>query len=1078
MLTTPTLWRRAHSTLRYTFLVAVSAGIAACGGTGEESSSSETADSSLSIVSSSSVMSSSSSSLVDSSAAVSSSSSSVLVISSLSSSSSPVVISSASIESSSSIAVESSQPSSSSVTSSSSAGADATQLFIDNCGTCHGSFEDGISPTKGVANAPDIDANNLGYDNKPGSIYDESQSGLTDYIINEMSGRFARNCDATCSTAIADFIWQMRTTDGQEETTDYGSFTADIAAGEAIYEMTCAGSGCHGPEGRGENAVNFLGYSSPSDFHNYIEPAMPKKRASNNGPTDCVGQCSADVSAYLWSVRPIEAVCEDEDGVLFASRALPFLTPTQYEYAIRDLFTFIDSNAQVPDDYLRAPDAIFVSAFPHTLTQQVSDSSANLLFTNAAGIADWNALAGNQYVRCSSNDKAACATEFINGFAKMAFRRPLNTTAAPGETFSEVQSIERLFDEAPSVETGMRWAIIATLNAPQFLYRSELGVPVNDAINNPLFAVAGNGGAAGGSTNADDFEPVGNPTRLNGVDFAMRVASSGNNVGETSPDANTTFKLYTNGSLKHNMTFTAPSLVTVRVRGNDYNGTWPSMTVKVNGTDLGTEEVVSQDYANDYKTFTYVVNGISGQAELEVQFTNDAGAQGASGAPGTDIDLHVAYAEVVAAQARDQQAPTTAGLAEQMDAVKDDTGAYVLDAYEYASVLSFMITGSTPDADLLAAAENGSLNTTSGVETQIDRMFATSRAERHMKDFVKFWLQTHDLDKNKGLEALDVNNDLREMMQTEMEEFFWHIVSNDDVPYSDFFNADYTFLNKRLAEHYGINWPGGNNNDFIKTTLPAERGGVVTMGAFLATHAHNEQSAPIFRGVHVREDLLCHHIVPPGSIDEEEGLREEKQRLANEAKETGTLTTRRFFEIATLSDGPNDGCGLCHYYDINPVGATMENFDGFGLLRTEQAPEGGRPGDAPVAINATSGLFSGDLMMQVEVEGIRGLENYKDYSEETAPITGARALSLELGKTQAVQSCFVEKAFRSVLSRPIKNAAIDLNNISTDQELSDFEASSFACANNQLKQKLASSGQNPKAVFKELSNISLLRFRR
>ncbi len=387
-----------------------------------------------------------------------------------------------------------------------------------------------------------------------------------------------------------------------------------------------------------------------------------------------------------------------------------------------------------------------------------------------------------------------------------------------------------------------------------------------------------------------------------------------------------------------------------------------------------------------------------------------------------------------------------------------------------------MITGSTPDPMLLQAAQMGELNSRAGVESQIDRMFESPRAERHMKSFVSYWMQTQELEKNVALSELDPNLDLRDLMLTELQEFFWHIVDSDGVPFSDFYNADYTFLNKRLADHYGVPWSGSNQNDFVKTTLapPTKRGGITTMGAFIAAHAHNDGSAPILRGVHVREDLLCHHIVPPGSIDEPEGVREQKQQAAEQAAASGTLTTRRYFEIATSSapEAPTTGCGQCHYYDINPVGAALEDFDGFGRYRTTQLPVGSAPNATRIPVDAAAGSPSHPG------EGIRGLEHFQNYTQISDPVTGARELSLLLGQTQAVQSCMVEKAFRSVVSRPITHAAIDLINRDVDLPLSTFEAPSFACAAEKLSSEFSAAGQDVKTLFKELGNLSLLRFRR
>lgn len=858
--------------------------------------------------------------------------------------------------------------------------------------------------------------------------------------------------------------------------TRFSDFTPNATTGAQLYAASCA-IGCHGPEGRDPNAISWARYSSPADFHDYIELAMP--RAPLGNPSDCVGQCAADIAAYLWSVRPVEAACEAEDEVLFAQRALPLLSPEEYSNTITDLFAFYSSSAEVPERFLSAPSVNYVGSFPHTLRAQVSeDGSAKRLFDNAVGIAEWNALPGNRYVSCSSTNVDTCAEEFINGFARLAFRRPLKTEAEPGEALSEVAYFRRIFREAPDLNAGIKWAIAGALNAPQFVYRSELGIPASEALDNPLFQASAGAGDYG-STDLADYEAAGSAVTVNGVDFSVKRADGGGAVGTTSPDGTTIFNMYTNGTLVHTFSFSSPAMLTVRARGNDYNGTWPLMQLSVDGTLLAAEEVATPGYADDYRDYTYLVTGVSGDAQVSVYFGNDAGIANARGEPGTDIDLHVASVSVTPAKLKESAAqplPTRDDFVDYLAAAANDSDAYVLDPYEFASVLSYMIVGSTPDPELLSAAESGALNSRAGVERQVDRLFASARAERHMKQFVSYWMQTHHLSKNRALGELDPEVDLRDLMVTELQEFFWHIVHNPDVPFEEFYTADYSFLNRRLAEHYGIVWNGNNENQFVKTPFSANdrRGGITTMGAFLAAYAHGEGSAPILRGVHVREDLLCQHIVPPGAIDEPEGVREMKQQAAAEAAASGTLTTRHYFEIATssLPEAPLTGCGQCHYYDINPVGAALEDFDGFGRFREYQLPEGGQPGDSLIPIDASAGTPNNPG------EGIRGLENFQDYNEVSRPVSGARDLAMVLSETQSVQSCMVEKAFRSVTSRPISYAAIDLINRDADREPNEFEAQSFACAAEILNTEFNNSGQDVKSLFRELANLSLIRFRR
>ncbi len=631
---------------------------------------------------------------------------------------------------------------------------------------------------------------------------------------------------------------------------------------------------------------------SASELSTYITQFMPK-----NNATQCTGNCADDIAAYLWTYKQQDAAldCRDEaDKVLFASRALPLLTPEQYKNSIRDLFLSVSDNARVPDNLLIAPSTNKTGGFPNTNNQLVNDGDGTRYFNNATAIAEWNR--SNNHLRCRDNNTEACARDFVEGFAEMAFRRPL--TGDRNIATTEVGSFYQIFKDAPTAEDGMYWAVVGALTSPHFLYRSEIGIPVAEALNSPLF-----------------------------------------------------------------------------------------------------------DTQNSY-------------------------------------------------------------LRDKLERLSSDREAYVLTPYEFASSISYLITGSTPDERLMEAAANGELDTTQGLQRQIDRLLTSKAAERQMKHFVKLWLKTN-VEQNTDLKAL--NENLGQFMLEELQTFFWHIFSRDDVPFTDFYSANYTFVNKALADHYGLRWPGAEAHRFERITMPEEsrRGGVPTMGAFLASFSHGDSSAPILRAAHIREDMLCHHIPPPGTLEEEPGLRSEKAALAEAAKAERTLTTRGFYEISTLSNGPTDGCGTCHFYDINPLGATLEDFDGLGRYRTEQFAVGTAEdglGPNPVPIDAVGALW--------------GVENYKAYDEVVDNINGGRELSLALAETEAVKRCFVEKSLRLALNRPIKNSAQDLLNPDDDKRLAEHEAKAFACAEDTLLQALDASNADAKALFNTLINLDLMRFRR
>ena len=190
----------------------------------------------------------------------------------------------------------------------------------------------------------------------------------------------------------------------------------------------------------------------------------------------------------------------------------------------------------------------------------------------------------------------------------------------------------------------------------------------------------------------------------------------------------------------------------------------------------------------------------------------------------------------------------------------------------------------------------------------------------------------------------------------------------------------------------------------------------------------------------------------------------EKDKSAKDAVNSGTLSTREFYNIST--DSP--GCGTCHYEDINPLGFAMEDIDGLGRYRTSQIAIGTETdanGGTSINIDAMGALWDPEVA------------EYTNHVTEI-PVNGSRELSLALANTNSIQTCLIEKAFRLTINRPLNLAARDLWNTASDRALSDLESESYACAQSTLSKALQSSQQNPKALFESMGKLDLLRFRR
>ncbi len=238
-----------------------------------------------------------------------------------------------------------------------------------------------------------------------------------------------------------------------------------------------------------------------------------------------------------------------------------------------------------------------------------------------------------------------------------------------------------------------------------------------------------------------------------------------------------------------------------------------------------------------------------------------------------------------------------------------------LDEVALASRLSYFLWSSPPDETLLELASAGKLR--SGLSEQVTRLLADSRSDRFVTHFVRRWL---DLD-NIGTmppseEFLEYYRDnLETAMRAETETFFRHVLDHNLSP-REFLAADYSFLNRELALHYGIE--GVQGNELQRVSLEgSNRGGLLGQGAFLTASANGVDTSPVVRGIYVLEKLLGY--TPPSPPPDVPAIEPDIR---------GAVTIReqleKHREIAT--------CAECHRR-IDPLGFALENFDAIGEWR-------------------------------------------------------------------------------------------------------------------------------------------------
>ncbi|HEX5107210.1 MAG TPA: DUF1592 domain-containing protein [Vicinamibacterales bacterium] len=266
-------------------------------------------------------------------------------------------------------------------------------------------------------------------------------------------------------------------------------------------------------------------------------------------------------------------------------------------------------------------------------------------------------------------------------------------------------------------------------------------------------------------------------------------------------------------------------------------------------------------------------------------------------------------------------------------AERDPAGAapgsvYRLGDLDFASRLSFFLWSSIPDDELLDAAASGRLHEQSTVARQVRRMLADPRSEALVENFAGQWLQVRNLrtatpDKN---DFPDFDDNLRRAFETELDLFFGSIV-REDRSVLDLLSADYTFLNERLAQHYGV--PNVYGSQFRRVVLADEaRRGLLGKGGILLVTSHADRTSPVARGKWILDNLIG--APPPPPPPDVPALPEPTAAQP--------LTMRGRMERHRASPA----CASCHR-QLDPLGLALENFDAVGAWRTRDA---GQPIDA------------------------------------------------------------------------------------------------------------------------------------
>ena len=248
--------------------------------------------------------------------------------------------------------------------------------------------------------------------------------------------------------------------------------------------------------------------------------------------------------------------------------------------------------------------------------------------------------------------------------------------------------------------------------------------------------------------------------------------------------------------------------------------------------------------------------------------------------------------------------------------------AFAVSDHELASRLSFFLWSSMPDEALFRLADRGQLRKPDVLEAQVRRMLADPRAEALAQNFAGQWLHVRNLQNAAPNtdEFPDFDNDLRDGLRREIELFFASVL-REDRPVLELLTADYTYVNERLAQHYGIPYVYGSRFRRVTLTDDARRG-LLGKGSLLLALSHADRTAPVLRGKWILENLLG--TPPPPPPPNVPALE------LTPGKASKTMRER----MAVHRESP--GCAGCHRV-MDPLGFVLENFDATGAFRTREA---------------------------------------------------------------------------------------------------------------------------------------------
>jgi mono/diheme cytochrome c family protein len=305
--------------------------------------------------------------------------------------------------------------------------------------------------------------------------------------------------------------------------------------------------------------------------------------------------------------------------------------------------------------------------------------------------------------------------------------------------------------------------------------------------------------------------------------------------------------------------------------------------------------------------------------------------------------------------------------------------SYRISDLDLASRLSFFLWSSIPDDELIDVAAQNRLREPAMLEKQVKRMLADAKSDALISNFIGQWLSVRALATSEPAVNLfpDFDDNLRAAFEKEMELFFGSVV-HEDRSVVDLLDANYTYVNERLAKHYGI--PNIYGSQFRRVTLPAEldvRRGLLGKGALLTVTSQAARTSPVMRGKWALVTFFgIEPPPPPPGVDT--SLKERKEAGAAGNEKIPTMREILEKHHAALA------CAQCHR-SFEPLGMALENFDATGAWRLK---------DESAAVDAGAVLNDG-----TKIDGVNGLRQVLlRYQDQFARVVAERLFTYALGR--------------------------------------------------------------------------------